>query len=186
MESMEYRENKAKRPRRIDPMKIAVVVLSILLLACLIVALRLQDKPEANESTGTSTGDSVVESTAPTPAADPEIVTPIGTLTLPEEWLDLMKVEDISTEGRYSVRVSGAVAGDWVTLFQLSVGGGTGYQLGEAPDKTGKMLEIWLDISEIKAQSGWSQEQTQQINLMQGSVNDLIDQIYGLEGFQAG
>lgn len=186
MESMEHRENRARNVRRIDPMKIAVVVLSILLLVCLIVALNLRDKPDASESTGGSTEDTTVESTGQVSAADPEIMTPIGTLTLPEEWLTSMKVEDISADGRFSVRVSGAVAGGWVTLFELSVGGGTGYQLGEAPDKDGKMLEIWLNISEIKAQSDWSQEQTTQINLMQSSVNDLIDQIYGLDGFQAG
>ncbi len=182
MTGMEYREQQARKPRRRkrkDPMKIAVVVLSILLVVSLCVALRLHSRLEAGQ------GESTPESTEQRVPSKGEIVTPVGTLTFPEEWVDSVNIERLQGD-QYAVRVSGTVAGEAVTLFELSVGGGTGYLLGEAPDEAGKSQPIWVNISEIQPKQSWSEEEIRQINLLQSCVNDLMDQIYNLSGFVAG
>lgn len=70
-------------------------------------------------------------------------------------------------------------------LFELIVGGSKGdYLLGSAPDKHGKMLDVRLNISEIKADPSWSDEDVEQLNLMQSCVNDIIDQLNNMKGFE--
>lgn len=118
-------------------------------------------------------------------ASDGEIKTPVGTLTFPTEWADRVWTEDASSEDRYAEKFYGSAGKDEVLLFELSVGvDGVGYRLGSAPDENGAMQEVWLNISGIEPKSSWTEQQVSQINIMQGCVNDLIEQIRALDGFR--
>ena len=96
-------------------------------------------------------------------------------------------IEDVSADGQYAVRVSAPVGTDDVLLFVLSVGeNGSGYALGSAPDASGAQTAIWLDIHEIPKDAAWTADEYAHINALQSFVNDLIEQINHLEGFQGG
>ena len=117
--------------------------------------------------------------------ASGEIQTPVGVLTFPAEWADRVWTEDASSGDQYTEKFYGSVGNDKVLLFELSVGSnGIGYQIGNAPDEEGALQAVWLNISEIETKSAWTEQQISQINLMQGCVNDLIEQIRALDGFQ--
>ena len=117
--------------------------------------------------------------------ASGEIQTPVGVLTFPAEWADRVWTEDASSGDQYTEKFYGSVGNDKVLLFELSVGAnGIGYQIGNAPDEEGALQAVWLNISEIEPKSAWTEQQISQVNLMQGCVNDLIEQIRALDGFQ--
>ena len=130
------------------------------------------------------------ENTAGDPAArDTEkrrIETPVGTLSLPEEWPDGIKMQDSSADGQYAMSFYGTVGQEDVLLFELSVGAKEGsYQLGSAPDADGNRQAVWLNISEIEPKPEWTEADVTQINTMQECVNELIYQLHQLDGFQA-
>lgn len=114
-----------------------------------------------------------------------EIETPVGTLTFPEEWAGDVQTKDTSTDGTYAMSFYGTVNGADVLLFEIAIGAAEGgYQLGSAPDADGNMQSVWLNISEIKAEPEWSEADTARINTLQECVNDLIDQLNHMDGFQ--
>ena len=117
--------------------------------------------------------------------ASGEIQTPVGVLTFPAEWADRVWTEDASSGDQYTEKFYGSAGKDEVLLFEISVGAdGVGYRLGSAPDENGAQRELWLNISEIEPKSAWTEQQISQINLMQGCVNDLIEQVRALDGFR--
>lgn len=153
----------------------AAVIVIAALAAVLIFALNGN-----SEEDGIPMGKSSVAETA-----DGEVETPVGTLVFPTEWADRVWTEDASSGDLYSEKFYSSVGKDEVLLFELSVGAdGVGYRLGSAPDETGAMQELWLNISVIEPESSWTEEQVSQINLLQSCVNDLIEQIRELDGFR--
>lgn len=118
-------------------------------------------------------------------ATNGEIRTPVGTLVFPEAWANNIWTEDASSGNQYSEMFYGNVGKDKVLLFELSVGAnGIGYQIGNVPDEEGTLQAVWLNIGEIESRDSWTEKQVSQINVMQGCVNDLIEQIRALDGFQ--
>lgn len=119
------------------------------------------------------------------PDFDGKIETPVGTLLFPEERAKDVFVKDVSKGGKYAVSLYGTVETEDVLLFTLSVGeGGESYELGSAPGTDGTQQAVFLDISPIAAKSDWSQEDADRITLLQSCVNDLIEQINQMDGFQ--
>ena len=51
---------------------------------------------------------------------------------------------------------------------------------------SGAQTAIWLDIHEIPKDAAWTADEYAHINALQSFVNDLIEQINHLEGFQGG
>ena len=114
-----------------------------------------------------------------------ELDTPIGKLVFPEEWAEDVSAKDVSTDGQYAVSIYATVEKEEILLFTLSIGeGGSGYQLGSAPGSDGAAQPIFLDISAIEGKSSWSEEDTSRITTLQSCVNELIDQINQLDGFE--
>jgi len=141
----------------------------------------------------------VVQGRANAPAADPSdqpqtgtladtegrFQTPVGELTFPIEWADQVTLQANQDDGAYTGAFYGKVGTQQVLLFRLLIGGqGTGYELGSAPNGQNQLQSVWLDISQIEADPAWTEEQTKEINTVQACVNDLIDQINELPGFQ--
>lgn len=113
------------------------------------------------------------------------ISTPVGNFTLPAEVLQQIDIEEKTDYDCYHAGFYGSVGDKRVLLFELTVGNSEGdYLLGSAPDKHGKMCVIRLNISEIDADPSWSDGDIEQLNLMQSCVNDIIDQLNNLEGFE--
>ena len=165
-----------KRKRGRKRWLIPAVIIFIIALSSVLFFLLQQNNADAGIPAGKT---SVAEAT------NGELKTPVGTLVFPEAWADRIWTEDTSSGSQYSEQFCGNVGKDKVVLFELSIGpGGTGYRLGYAPDEDGTLQEIWLNIHGIEAKNSWTEEQVSQINVMQGCVNDLIEQIRALDGFQ--
>lgn len=162
------------------------VMLSVLLV-CLLLAgcgngAEPDSQPSGTQGEDGASNSSDVQDTTPKKL---EIETPVGTLLFPEEWAGEVQMKDTSADGQYAVSFYGTVNGEDVLLFELSIGTKEGsYQLGSAPDVNGNMLPVWLNISEIEAKPEWSAEDTTRINTLQECVNDLIDQLNHMDGFQ--
>lgn len=121
----------------------------------------------------------------PDDASAAAISTPVGNFTLPSEVMQKIDIEETTNNDVYRAGFYGNVENSRVLLFELTVGGNEGdYLLGNAPDKHGKMLDVRLNISEIKADPSWSDEDVEQLNLMQSCVNDIIDQLNNMKGFE--
>lgn len=156
-----------------------LIVAAVIVIAALAVVLIFALNGSGRDD-GVPMGKSSVAETA-----NGEIVTPVGTLTFPTEWAGRVWTEDASSGDLYSEKFYGSVGKDEVLLFELSVGtGGVGYRLGSAPDENGAMQELWLNIGVIEPESSWTEDQVSQINIMQGCVNDLIEQLRALDGFR--
>ena len=123
---------------------------------------------------------------APDDASVAAISTPVGNFTLPAEVMQKIDIEETTDNDAYRAGFYGTVGNSRVLLFELIVGGSEGgdYLLGSAPDKHGKMLDVRLNIREIKADPSWSDEDVEQLNLMQSCVNDIIDQLNNMKGFE--
>lgn len=164
----------------VKPLPIVITVIAVIALAVLVVVLVRGHKP-ADTLTP-------LQSAEPIPvSADAKLSTPVGELVLPQELAAVCRIADVSADGQYAVRVSAPVGTDDVLLFVLSVGeNGSGYALGSAPDASGAQTAIWLDIHEIPKDAAWTADEYAHINALQSFVNDLIEQINHLEGFQGG
>ena len=57
------------------------------------------------------------------------------------------------------------------------------YLIGSVPDSDGKKMKIWLNVQELDPGENWTEDETEQMNLLQSCVNDLLEQIYDLDGF---
>lgn len=109
-----------------------------------------------------------------------ELKTPIGTVYYPEEWMDFIEVEEKTEGDTFISDFCCKAADEAVCLFTLSVGPeGKGYLLGTLEDQS-----VWIDVCQIETQDTWSEEDTSRIFDMQNRVNDILDQIYHLDGFQ--
>ena len=105
----------------VKPLPIVIAVITVIALAVLVVVLVRGHKP-ADTLTP-------LQSAEPIPvSADAKLSTPVGELVLPQELAAVCRIEDVSADGQYAVRVSAPVGTDDVLLFVLSVGeNGSGY-----------------------------------------------------------
>lgn len=164
------------------------VMLSVLLV-CLLLAgcgngTAPDSQPNGTQGEDGAPNSSDVQDTTPKKL---DIETPVGTLTFPEEWAGDVQTKDTSADGTYAMSFYGTVNGADVLLFEIAIGAAEGgYQLGSAPDADGNMQSVWLNISEIETKPEWSAEDTTRINTLQECVNDLIDQLNHMDGFQTG
>ena len=111
--------------------------------------------------------------------------TPVGTLEYPSQFAANTRLESKEEDGLYSYTLYGATGAHEALLFTLYVGErGEGRLFGFAPDGQGAMQAIYVQIQEFQGDDTWTQPELELIWQMQQHVNDLIDQIYELPGFQ--
>lgn len=112
------------------------------------------------------------------------VKTPVGELAFPGEFSDQVRMEEASSDAYHLVRFYGEAAGNPVILFELAFGGDEGvYAVGTAPDASGNQVPIWLNVQALERGDDWTDEETEQMNLLQSCVNDLLEQINALDGF---
>ncbi len=114
------------------------------------------------------------------------VSTPVGSIDCPASWGDDVQIIDDTTNGSGSIRFVTSVGGSQVELFSLDFGSADGeYVLGTAPDASGAPVAIALSIAQIDRRSNWSDEDAKKVSGLQDGVNELLDQIYQLSGFEA-
>jgi hypothetical protein len=133
----------------------------------------------SNESTNVSTDDYSNQE-------GETVSTPVGNLVCPAYWGDSVRVVDNISSGKGSIDFYGVVNNGQVKLFSLQFGDGAqGYELGTAPDASGSSTKVSLDISDIERANGWSDDDESRADTLQEGVNDLLSQIYALDGFES-
>lgn len=114
------------------------------------------------------------------------ISTPVGNLVCPSNWNDDVQIANNVSSGKGTIDFYGSVNNEQVRLFSLVYGDDSqGYFLGTVPDSSGNQVKVSLDISQIEPGNGWSDSDKSKMNDLQEGVNVLLDQIYGLNGFQS-
>mgnify|MGYP006928592606 CR=1 FL=1 len=177
---MEENERQSNRHTKKGIRPLTLVILLAILAAAVIIAVVAINGGRSEEPVPAE------ETPMPTATVD-ELSTPIGTIKLPQELAISCRLQDSSEDGQYSACFYTTVGKDEILLFELSMGAdGNGYTLGSAPNKSGEQTAVWLNIHEIKKQAGWTDEEYSNLNKLQSHVNDLIEQITSLEGFQGG
>ena len=87
----------------VKPLPIVITVIAVIALAVLVVVLVRGHKP-ADTLTP-------LQSAEPIPvSADAKLSTPVGELVLPQELAAVCRIEDVSADGQYAVRVSGWIS----------------------------------------------------------------------------
>lgn len=169
----ETNNSKAKLRKKITIIAVVIVVIALIGIAVTVVTV-MNGNGSKNALKGT-----LAETNG-------EITTPIGKFSFPAEWAESVTAEENTSNSRYSAKFYGTVGKDKVLLFELIIGtDGNGYQLGTAPDASGSRQSVWIDISTIEPKSSWTKEETENANLLQSCVNDIIDQLNQLKGFES-
>ena len=155
-------------------------VLCVLLAAMLGGCGAKRTEPDVPDPAGPGTVSPVTETSEPL-----LVQTVVGELAFPGELRDGVRMEEVSTETQQQIRFYSEAAGEPVLLFELAFGGDEGiYAVGTAPDTSGQQIPIWLNVEKLERGAGWSDEETERMNLLQSCVNDLLEQIYELPGFE--
>lgn len=117
------------------------------------------------------------------------VSTPVGTLVCPASWGDAVQVADTTSNGCGSISFSASSASaenGSVQLFSLEFGDtGKGYELGSVTGASGEPIKVSLDIAQVQESGGAVPEGAKTLSELQDGVNDLLDQIYRLDGFKA-
>lgn len=177
---MEEKERRSNRHAKKGIRPLTLVIVLAVLVGAVIIAVVAINGSKAEEPAPAK------ETPTPTASVD-ELSTPIGTIKLPQELASSCRLQDSSEDGQYSASFYTTVGKDEILLFELSMGAeGNGYTLGSAPNKSGEQTAVWLNIHEIEKQAEWTDEEYSNLNKLQSHVNDLIEQITTLDGFQGG
>lgn len=112
--------------------------------------------------------------------------TPAGELSCPESWGEDVQVKDNTSDGQGRIDFTATGDNGPVTLFSLVFGdSGQGHELGTAPGANGSPVKVSLIIDQIQEGDGVSAETAQNLSALQDGVNDILDQLYGVDGFEA-
>lgn len=114
-----------------------------------------------------------------------EIKTPVGSLYYPEEWADYLGIDENTEDGNYSAVFYSIADESKIQIFAIHIGAaGNGYLMGSVKNADGEEVNVWADVKEIESKPEWTDEESDRISAMQNRVNDIMDQIYHLEGFK--
>lgn len=163
--------------------KIIILVIAVVLLAAVTAAGFLIQSHSSTPNNSSS--ESLQAQDNSDSAEDFMISTPVGDLKYPAQWSRNVKLKVTSEKNPYSAELYGVVGKTEIQLFTIHIGkDGQGYLFGTAPDENGDMAEIRIDVKEISRPDSCSDEEMQQLYAMQDRVNDIIEQIYLLDGFE--
>lgn len=165
---------------------------TVLALACVIAflplaACGLKSSENADESgSHSATTVATTNSTSKTDKHGKTISTPVGKLVCPSAWGDDVRIEDNTSNGVGSIEFVATTGGSKTKLFSLEFGDtNMGYELGTVPDASGTPVKVGVDIQEIGKTGELSDDDVSTLSGLQDGVNELLDQIYKADGFQA-
>lgn len=106
-----------------------------------------------------------------------EVETPCGTVYYPEEWAEILKVENVEENGGESIKFYAAVEGkEKVHLFDFNFGIPKGEKLGTA-EAGGKIFEVYLEVFEPEFSGDWSDDEKNSVYSMQEALNNISAQL---------
>ena len=144
------------------------------------------EKNPASSQPAESNSQSEIFGEEPKEPEGQEIKTPVGSVFYPNEFSEYLHINTMDDSDMFVAEFCAELEKENVVLFILHMGEKeSGYCLGTVPDTAGNPCTIWLDVPEIEGSEAWSEEEKGRVADMQARVNDILDQIYHLEGFQA-
>lgn len=153
------------------------------LMVCSMVA--CGNKPQETTPASTENTEMLyLEEPTPVPEGD-KLITPLGELEFPGELAGRIRVEYPKEGDLFVAHVFGSVGQQEAYLFTVFMGQtDIGYYFGKAPNASGEMLEIRIEIEDFQSDGTWSENGVEEVRSMQSRVNDLIEQLYELPGFE--
>lgn len=110
--------------------------------------------------------------------------TPVGDFVCTSDWSSNIKIKVVSEKEPYAATFYGKLKSAEAPLFTVYIGeNGEGYLFGTAPDKSGTVSELKIDIHELPEDGKFSDSDKEMFLSLQERVNDIIDQFNSLDGF---
>lgn len=186
-----------KEEKKQNPLLIPVIVLSVAVVVLAVLLLwpkdeeqgsSLQQPEQTEQIQQTQQSAEPAESTsAPEETEKPDvgIETPYGTLYYPGIWEDSMRSETKEESGSYQVVFYGCVGEreEWLYTVWFGEAGENAFTVG-AVEADGQMIAVSMEMSDFIPDESWSVEEADQICAMQESLNDMIEKIRELPGFE--
>ena len=112
------------------------------------------------------------------------IKTPIGKLYYPEMWQETLDVTVKEGKDSYSVKYSETNGKYKAELFTIDIGNGSAGDLLGYYNDGGKKVGVYLSMAEID-EDKLTGLNTEKVYVMQEDVNYLLENLFGLRGFEA-
>lgn len=110
--------------------------------------------------------------------------TPYLTLYYPEFWSENIQIEEAKNGDNYELRFWIQVNDKQATLFKLCFGSSNdGYKLGQMRDTNGNTVNVYSIIDPVEEGEEWTSEEVQNINTLQGCVNEILVQVQASTNF---
>lgn len=108
---------------------------------------------------------------------DVDLTTPYGTVTYPGEYTGKLRIAQDRSRG-YSLRVFATMPGKTeIHLFDILIGGSGDVFAGTLTDQSGKIKEVYLNVSELELEDSWTESEREDVYAMQMLLNDFCEQL---------
>ncbi len=135
------------------------------------------------EAVQASTQAAPAETMQDTAAAETEeadyiaIGTQYGVLYYPEQWDEFLVTTQIPSGDVITVAFAAAIGEGEYPIFQVSIGGGEGVEVGVLTDEAGNQRAVYLNVDEILEYPELTEGEQQRLYAMQEDLNYLIDNL---------
>lgn len=106
-----------------------------------------------------------------------EIKTKFGKIYIPEKYEQLFQVEEEKGKNSGTVKFTTEQDGKTYTLFNISIGEGSGELVGTLTDKHGDSLNVYAEVYDLGDISGLPQDKQDQLYAMQEAVNVIVENL---------
>ena len=158
------------KQKKVGKYVIIVVVVMLFVVAAVVYGVYTSGKTDGSQSDATPLQEELTGY---------ELDTPVGILYYPAEWADYVDVSQKTEGNTYVADFYSKLASQNVHIFSLYIGDeGRGFLMGQMGDRS-----VWVNVVSGAENPEWTEEESEQISSMRTRVNDIMDQIYNLEGF---
>ena len=108
---------------------------------------------------------------------DMVIETKYGTLHYNDQWREYVRVSQTEDGDVVSISFTALINGKEYPLFDVSIGGGPGSEVGKLTDSEGKMRIVYIKASEIKEEKDLNANEQNRLYAMQEDINYIVDHL---------
>lgn len=106
-----------------------------------------------------------------------EITTDYGTLYYPDQWEEFIKTEQQTIGETIVVSFVAQIQDVEYPLFEVTIGGSEGTEVGELTDEEGAKRIVYLHVNELEEDPALTEGEQNRLYAMQEDLNYLIDNL---------